>query len=266
MPFEKGHKKFGGTGYGVPPTDFQIHWMKHYAHLEYYPHPEIQCHCPCQGKIPVKSFHRSYGIPQYITGHQMRGRPSATKGKPRAREIVAKSVAGRKEWWANSENRKKYRERMADPEIGQKIREAHQGKFLSDFRLELNKFHRGTLVEEEFSYFRSFRNFVNDVSSFWPNKKPIQYIRCSKFIRGILEEKNIERFDIVIFINFMKGATQFQLSDHYKITTSEVEERLENVEKVFSGVSIRGPIPPDDYWMRRIEFFDGNERDFQEKF
>ena len=251
--------------YKRPVSDFQIHWMKHYAHLEYYPDP-ICCGCPCKGKIPVRSSHRSYGIPKYITGHQRIGRGGETKGKKRARDIVAKSVAGRKLWWSNPENRKKYRERMADQEIGQKIREAHQGKFLSDFQLELNKFHRGTLVEEEFSYFRSFRNFVNDVSSFWPNEKPIQYIRCSKFIRGILKEKNIVRFDIIIFINFMKGATQFQLSNHYKITTSEVEERLENVEKAFSGVSVKGPILPDDYWMRRIEFFDGNKRDFKEKF
>jgi len=55
-----------------------------YKDLEYY--PNHFCHCLCHGRIKVRSYHRLYGIPNYIAGHHRRGEPSPRKGKSSSRK------------------------------------------------------------------------------------------------------------------------------------------------------------------------------------
>lgn len=46
-------------------------WEK-YKDLEYY--PDRLCDCGCNGRIKVRKYHKKYGIPKYISGHNRAGR------------------------------------------------------------------------------------------------------------------------------------------------------------------------------------------------
>jgi len=66
----KGAHKKPGRRKNVIYAFSEEQWKK-YKVLEYYPHPEIHCQCPCQGKIKVMPYHELYGIPKYIVGHSL---------------------------------------------------------------------------------------------------------------------------------------------------------------------------------------------------
>lgn len=64
--------------------EFKKYWKEHYAHLvgEYYPWPEIHCHCSCNGHIKVTSGHFYTGLPNYINHHH----PVTQETKQKIRE------------------------------------------------------------------------------------------------------------------------------------------------------------------------------------
>lgn len=78
-------------------------WDK-YKDLEYY--PDRVCECGCEGRIKVKSCHKYNGIPNYIKGHNQRGKKYvrsekakekmrlAKLGKPQSDEHVRKRMKG----------------------------------------------------------------------------------------------------------------------------------------------------------------------------
>jgi len=50
----------------------------------------IYCVCGCGEEIIIKPWHKYDGIPKYITGHHVRGKPSPMKGIPKSEEFIEK--------------------------------------------------------------------------------------------------------------------------------------------------------------------------------
>lgn len=90
-----------------------------YRDLEYY--TNHFCHCPCHGRIKVKSYHRWTGIPKYIKGHNRRGtyHSKETKTKQSETKLGGRNPAKRSEvrtkiktsidkYWENPDHREKH--------------------------------------------------------------------------------------------------------------------------------------------------------------
>jgi len=204
---------------------FKQHWKKHYKDLEYYPHPEIHCQCPCQGKIPVMSYHSWYGIPQYIKGHNnptyfRRGKPARNRNKPHTAKTIQKMKAS-----------------------------ASRRKPSSDLTKELQRLGCGTLERYPGpDWYLSFRDFVLHAVYIYN----IQYMRASIHIRKELSKKDLVRFDITLATNFWIGHNIIELAEKYEIDIDEVAKRLKTFEEEFPGsfqTQISAPALPNSRWV-----------------
>jgi len=103
----------------------------------------------------------------------------------------------------------------------------------------------------------SFRDFVKSACYLYK----IQYMRASISIRRELEKKGVNRFDILIFLNWSVGHNQFELAEHYNITADEVKKILKKLYKIYPHVFQEGtsaPICPSlslDDWMLAVKDF-----------
>lgn len=212
----------------------RIEWDEKYGdHIgEHY--PDHFCHCPCKGQMIIRASHLYSGIPKYLNNHQMLDSKTASKTSNSLKEFYSKHPGFKAGKNAPMYNKYHTEEAKLAIAIG------HQGHYISDFQLELNRDYKDKHIEE-IAYFRSFRDFVKLSCSLWQNERPIQYIRASKFIRKVLKEKGLCRFDIIIFINFFAGVTQWQLSEHFRIDVGEIRKRLLAIEKIFPEAFIKGP-------------------------
>lgn len=101
-----------------------------YKDLEYY--PDRVCVCGCEGLIKVKSYHKYYGIPKYIRGHDSKGKPSPRKIPVEVRTCAALGctnnfeckITSKKKYCCRGHSRKG---KNNSEEQNDKIRKNHKG-------------------------------------------------------------------------------------------------------------------------------------------
>ena len=144
--------------------------------IKYYTH---SCLCGCGGQIEIKKHHSWYGAPEYIKGHQFKGKHHSEE----VRQYISKFKKGKDNGRKGKKNTEEHKQNIAKALKGKNKSEEHK-RNLSKIRKELwsNLEYRENQLKNNFFKNGKEHPFWNEGSSFeiYPkefNKKLKQFIK-----------------------------------------------------------------------------------------
>jgi len=170
----------------------------------------------------------SASLKEHYSNYDNWKKHKATHSRPEVRHKISASI---KAWHVNPANKKKFQAAIRNPRRLEKINYARKGKSVSDVAKENFRLSKGT-VDSGPDWFLTFRDFIKTACRLYE----IQYMRASRLIRQALERKRLERFDVILFLNFIVGHTQFELSEQYGVDVEVVTKSLKKMHRTFPGV------------------------------
>jgi len=184
--------------------------------IEYY---SKKCKCGCDKLIPKKSFHKYYGIPDYICGHSRRGKPGWNKGKKLSLEIVQKIKDSRKK---SKTKIKQSPEHIAKRLAATKAHDPNGDRYKKANMTRAANLASGAVIK------KSSWNKGGHLTKEWAEK-----IRKKAIERHITFKER----DLICEMYADRNMTSVQIAKKYKTNSAVIVKRLRECDVAIKGIA-----------------------------